>query len=265
MNIELFYDIFKRSAGVSIDSRTILPNQIFFAISGDSFDGHDYLETLAEKGVEYAVIDNEEYYKDNSTILVNDSVKFLQELARFHRTKYDIPVLAITGSNGKTTTKELLSSVLQLKYNIHATRGNYNNHLGVPLTILSAKDETNFLIVEMGANHIGEIQELCEIALPDYGIITNIGRAHIEGFGSLEGVVQAKTELYQFLRSNHGTIFYNESDKILTEQIHTDDTKVAYSSKDVELCHDSLTICLKRVARRNTEHIYMETLTLKTL
>jgi len=199
---------------LSTDSRKIAGDEIFFAIKGENFDGNRFAGDALARGARLAVIDDSKYKTDN-TVVVEDVTRELQNLAKIYRLKLNIPVLAITGSNGKTTTKELLARVLAKGYNIHYTRGNLNNHLGVPLTILSCKADSQFMIIEMGANHKGEIAELCEIAQPDYGLITNIGKAHLEGFGSLEAVIEAKSELYDYLLRNKGAVFYNDKNDLL--------------------------------------------------
>jgi len=221
MDIESLYNKYLECDNqLSIDSRSISPGGMFFAIRGERFDGNTFVsDVLDQKKAKYAVIDDPKAERAKGTILVDDCLETLQLLATRHRRSFDIPIIAITGSNGKTTTKELINSVLQTKYKVHATQGNYNNHLGVPLTILAAQEDTDIMVVEMGANHIGEIADLCIIAEPNYGIITNIGKAHLEGFGSLEGVVTAKTELYKYIAKKQGLIFYNASDKLLFDQL----------------------------------------------
>ncbi len=199
---------------VSTDTRKITPGSLFFALKGEQFDGNQYASDALQKGALAVVIDNPAYLADGC-ILVSDSLIALQELARTYRQKQHFKTLALTGSNGKTTTKELIRSVLEKKYKCHVTKGNLNNHIGVPLTILSAPRDTEILVTEMGANHIGEIEQLCRIALPDMGLITNIGKAHLEGFGGIEGVIRAKSELYQFLMQQKGTIFLHETDPLL--------------------------------------------------
>lgn len=212
------YDLFIKSEGVTTDSRNVSKGQIFFALWGSNFNGNKYAAEALEKGAEWAVIDDPQY-ETEKTILVDDCLFELQALAMHHRKMMNVPVLAITGTNGKTTTKELLASVLSKKFKIHFTQGNLNNQIGVPLTILSAPKGTEMMIIEMGANHIGEISTLCQIARPDYGIITNIGTAHIEGFGSAEGVIKAKSELYEYLNKVNGIAFYNDKNQLLTEKI----------------------------------------------
>ena len=216
MNLEALYQIFLLHPLVTTDTRKIEEGSIFFALKGDHFNGNAFAQAALDHGASYAVIDEEEYETGEQTILVKNTLQTLQDLARLHRQKIGIPIIAITGTNGKTTTKELTASVLSKKFNIVFTKGNLNNHIGVPLTLLSLQPETELAIVEMGANHPGEIAQLCNIALPDFGLITNVGRAHLEGFGSFEGVIQTKTELYRFLEQNNGTIFINEANPYLT-------------------------------------------------
>ena len=218
MKTEQLFSLFKESTGVSTDSRTVVVGQIFFALWGDNFNGNKFASEALAKGASWAVIDDPLFEIEN-TILVDDCLFELQALAAHFRKEMKVPVLAITGSNGKTTTKELLAAILSRKYKVHYTKGNLNNHIGVPLTILEAPADSEMLIIEMGASHIGEIRTLCLIAKPDYGIITNIGTAHIEGFGSVEGVVKAKTELYEYLRKVNAVALYNDKDKLLTEKI----------------------------------------------
>jgi UDP-N-acetylmuramoyl-tripeptide--D-alanyl-D-alanine ligase len=218
MKTDQLYDLFKESPGVCTDSRAIVNGQIFFALWGDKFNGNEYASEALAKGASWAVIDDP-LYETEKTILVDDCLLELQALATHHRKTMNVPVLAITGTNGKTTTKELLAAIMAKKLKVHSTRGNLNNHIGVPLTILSAPKGTEMMIIEMGSNHIGEINTLCQITRPDYGIITNIGKAHIEGFGSAEGVIKAKTELYEYLRKVNGIALYNERNPLLTEKI----------------------------------------------
>ena len=218
MKTEQLYSLFKESKGVSTDSRTIKKGEIFFALWGNKYNGNLYAAEALEKGAFRAVIDDP-LYETERTILVDDCLFELQALASYHRKELRVPVLAITGTNGKTTTKELIAAIMSKKLKVHYTRGNLNNHIGVPLTLLSAQAGIQLIIIEMGANHIGEIRTLCLIAKPDYGIITNIGNAHIEGFGSFEGVVKAKTELYEYLRKVNGIALYNDKNHLLSEKI----------------------------------------------
>lgn len=211
------YEIYKSHSIISTDSRTCPVGSLFFALKGENFDANAFALGALEKGASYAVIDKPEYAVDERFILVNDSLKTLQDLARFHRRQLGTKIIGITGTNGKTTTKELIATVLSQKFNTHFTQGNFNNHIGVPLTLLQLKPEHEIAVVEMGANHPGEIKLLTEIAEPDFGLITNVGKAHLEGFGSFEGVKKTKAELYDFLRQHNGKIFLNEENENLQE------------------------------------------------
>ena len=217
MRIEAIYELYKKSYKVVKDTREDVNNSIYFSLKGDNFDGNKYALQALNKGANYAIIDEKEYLIDDRTILVDDALKCLQELARYHRQQSNIPILALTGSNGKTTTKELINACLQKKYNCYSTKGNLNNHIGVPLTLLNMTPEHNFGVVEMGANHLNEIEALCNIALPDYGYITNFGRVHLEGFGSFEGVIRGKTEMYRHLKTRHKHVFVNAADELQME------------------------------------------------
>lgn len=230
MKLDELYRIFLEHPHVTTDSRKIGEGSIFFALKGENFNGNSFAKTSLDKGAAYAVIDDENYATDERTILVDNVLHTLQDLARLHRQKSGIPILAITGSNGKTTTKELVASVLSRKFKIVFTEGNLNNHIGVPLTLLRITPDTQFGIVEMGANHHGEIDELCKIALPDFGLITNVGRAHLEGFGSFEGVIRTKTELYRFLQHNNGTIFINRANPFLSK-LAGNEKNVSYTTE----------------------------------
>ncbi len=192
--IELLYAKFLQSSGVCTDTRKIEAGNLFFALKGPNFNGNQYAEQALQQGASFAVIDNEEFVVKGKTILVRDTLVMLQELARFHRSRLRCPVLGITGSNGKTTTKELIRNVLSKKYIVGSTKGNLNNHIGVPLTILDINPQMEFAIIEMGASAVGEIAELCSIAQPTMGLITNIGKAHTETFGGIEGVIRGKSE-----------------------------------------------------------------------
>lgn len=217
MEIESLYRLFLAHPKVTTDSRKIEPGSMFFALKGEHFNGNGFAMAAIEQGAAYAIVDEPVYAIDERILLVQDVLQTLQDLARYHRQKMAIPVLAITGTNGKTTTKELVSLVLTKKYNLVNTQGNLNNHIGVPLTLLTITNRTEFAVVEMGANHPGEIEALCRIALPNFGLITNVGRAHLEGFGSFEGVIRTKTELYRFLQGNKGMAFINRANPYLTE------------------------------------------------
>tara|TARA_B110000261_G_scaffold31379_1_gene36012 strand:+ start:1131 stop:2414 length:1284 start_codon:yes stop_codon:yes gene_type:complete len=214
MNIQKIHKLFLINNSVSIDTRNIKANDIFFAIKGLNFDGNKFANQAIKNGASLVVSDDLEISKISDKIIyVNDTIKTLQELANFHRKFINTKIIAITGSNGKTTSKELMLNVLSKRYKTIATKGNLNNHLGVPLTILSMSKETQIGIVEMGANHLKEIDFLCEIAEPDFGYITNFGNAHLEGFKSLDGVIKGKSELYDYLRINNKLIFYNSENK----------------------------------------------------
>ncbi len=232
MSIEEIYQLFLEHPAVSTDSRKIEKGCLFFALKGENFNGNKYAADSISKGAAFAIIDEQEYQTSNRCILVNNVLETLQELAYYHRQQLGIPVLAITGTNGKTTTKELIASVLSKKYRISFTQGNFNNHIGVPLTLLSMTQETEFAVVEMGANHPGEIAELCKIADPDYGVITNIGQAHLEGFGSVEGVIKTKGELYKYLSEKGGTIFYNSDNSILEELGKSNKDRISYGKQN---------------------------------
>ena len=217
MDIELLYTVWLEARAISTDSRKIVVGSIFFALRGDRFDGNTFATQALELGASYVVVDDESVVVagDRRYIFVEDVLTSLQQLANKHRSTLSIPVLALTGSNGKTTTKELARNVLSKKFKTHATEGNLNNHIGVPLTILSTPDDAQFLIVEMGANHQGEIDLLCQIAAPNYGMITNIGKAHLEGFGGVEGIKKGKSEMYRYLAQHGGKIFINSDDNVL--------------------------------------------------
>lgn len=217
MNIEEIYRLFLKCREVSTDSRKCAKNALFFALRGENFNGNKYAEQAIENGCSYAIIDDENYRKDIKYILVKDVLETLQKLANYHRKRLNIPIIAITGTNGKTTTKELISSVLSQKFSITNTVGNLNNHIGVPITLLSMDESTQIGIVEMGANHPNEIMQLCKIAEPNYGIITNIGKAHLEGFGSFEKIISTKNELYNYLNESNGTAFFNANNDLLLE------------------------------------------------
>lgn len=218
-NSKLFELIREQGLRIATDSRTVENGDIFFALRGDNFNGNVFANDAIEKGAAFAVIDEPTCLNDKF-ILVEDVLRTLQDIATLNRDLINCPVLAVTGTNGKTTTKEVLSVIMGRKFNVHSTTGNLNNHIGVPLTILATPANTDFMIIEMGANHIGEIDELCRIAKPDYGLITNIGKAHLEGFGSNEGVITAKSELYNFIALNKGLVFYNEENVLLDNLVN---------------------------------------------
>lgn len=209
------YQIFLSCRKISTDTRTNVEGSIFFALSGAHFNGNKFAKEAINKGAVLAVIDQEKYKLDKRFLLVDNVLTTLQSLSKVHRSELKCEMIGITGSNGKTTTKELMAHVLSSEKNISFTQGNLNNHIGVPMTILSIPNETEIAVIEMGANHIGEIAALCDIVRPHTGLITNIGKAHLEGFGSFEGVIQAKAELYEFIRKNKGLVFVNEDDPLL--------------------------------------------------
>lgn len=227
MNYEL-YDLFQAGHPVVTDSRRVVPGSIFFALRGENFDGNAYAASALEEGAVVAVVDDERVAKNDRYIVVPDVLRELQALARHHRRQLAIPVLAITGSNGKTTTKELVSRVLARRFSVSTTQGNLNNHIGVPLTLLAIPFGTEFAVVEMGANHRGEIASYCTIAEPDYGLITNIGKAHLEGFGGESGIRQGKGELFDWLERTDGTAFYPEESDALREMAAERPSLMAY-------------------------------------
>jgi len=256
MKTEQLYRIFKEeSTGVSTDSRTIKKGQLFFALWGQNFNGNKYAAEALDKGASYAVIDDP-VYENDKTILVDDCLIELMALAAHHRKMIKAPVLAITGTNGKTTTKELIAAIMSKKLNVHFTKGNLNNEIGLPLTILSAPENTEMMILEMGANHLGEIRSLCNVARPDYGIITNVGTAHLEGFGSFEGALKAKTELYEHLRKVNGLAIYNDKNPFLTERIFKHVNRgVPYSNPTgVELAVEALPSEMNLAVRVRYKH-----------
>ena len=233
--LKTLYKLFLNSFGISIDTRDIQENQIYFALKGENFDGNKYAEMALEKGALCVVVDDASVLvnkQDKPYFLVSDVLDTLQRLAKYHREVLDIPIIGITGTNGKTTTKELMASVLSEKYNVFATAGNLNNHIGVPLSLLSITEEHDIAIIEMGANHQGEIKILSEMAQPNYGLITNIGKAHLEGFKSEDGVLKTKKELFDYIETNKGHFFYNvEEDNIKNFAEHYSPV-TTYSSLD---------------------------------
>ena len=214
--IEPLYEKFLTSSGVSTDTRSITEGSLFFALKGERFNGNQFARQALENGAAYAVIDEPAHQHNDRCLLVDDALVALQNLAHHHRMTLNIPVIGINGTNGKTTTKELLHVVLSQKHQTLATRGNLNNHIGVPLTLLQLTPETEIAIIELGANHVGEIAALCRIAHPTHGLTTNIGKAHLEGFGGLEGAIRGESEQYDYLRKTNGTVFINSQDKLLS-------------------------------------------------
>jgi len=234
-SIENLYKLFCQHPVICTDSRNIKPDSIFFALKGENFNGNEFAESALKEGAEYAVIDEENYKISNRFILVENVLETLQHLAVYHRGKINLPVVGITGTNGKTTTKELIAAVLKKKFKVVATSGNFNNHIGVPLTVLGISNDTEIAIIEMGANHIGEISALCNISKPGFGIITNIGKAHLVGFGSIEAIIKAKAELYKFISNNEGLVFVNNDNNTL-KQLSKYLQKVTYGTSENSDC-----------------------------
>ncbi len=260
MELQEIYKAYEASSGVSIDTRTLKRGDLFFAIRGERMDGHQFISNAIEKGASYAIIDNPEFHGER-TILVHDTIRTLQDLANYHRKKGLIGhVIGITGSNGKTTTKELIYSILSRKYKTYATLGNLNNHLGVPLTILIRRSNFDLAIIEMGANKKGDIQELCEIAEIDYGLITNIGRAHLEGFGGIEGVRKTKSELYHNLVANGGMAFVDPNERSLQGVIPTD-MKVYEYFPQLELISNDTFLCFRFKDRQGNAYMVSSLMT----
>lgn len=233
--IETIYKHFLQSTGISTDTRQLKPGSIFFALKGPNHNANLWVEKALEGGAAFAVADDPLLAKDQRVFIVEDTLKTLQQLAILHRSKMSAKIIGITGSNGKTTTKELVFNVLSSVFNTIATEGNLNNHIGVPLTILRIKPETEMAVIEMGANHMGEIMQLCKIAQPDYGLITNIGKAHIEGFGSLTGVINAKSELYSWI-DDHGKLLFVNADNELLNRLSVNISRFTYG----EALHNNL-------------------------
>ncbi len=238
MNIEALHQRFLECTAVCTDTRKVQEGDLFFALKGDNFNGNKFAAEALEKGAKYAVIDEAEYLDREHMFLVSDALEALQQLATYHRNWLNIPIISLTGSNGKTTTKELINAVLSTGFKTSATLGNLNNHIGVPLTLLSMTKSTEIGIVEMGANHQKEIEFLCNIAQPNYGYITNFGKAHLEGFGGIEGVIKGKSELYDHLKANDGLLFINGNDTKQIEQAGDYKKTVVFSddtNRDVQI------------------------------
>jgi UDP-N-acetylmuramoyl-tripeptide--D-alanyl-D-alanine ligase len=236
MEIKAIYLKFKDCNSAATDTRKLQQDSMYFALKGDNFDGNKFVPEAFEAGAKYCVIDDPLYKINDNCIVVDNVLTTLQLLATYHRNSIGIPIIALTGSNGKTTTKELIYSVLSTQYNVKATLGNLNNHIGVPLTLLSFTEDLDFGIVEMGANHQKEIEFLSRIAQPNYGLITNFGKAHLEGFGSVEGVIKGKSELYDYLKANHQTVFVNTDDEKQLKQIGHYAKTVTFGSDIVNDC-----------------------------
>jgi len=232
---ELYALYNKANQTVCTDTRRIVQDSVFFALKGASFNANEFAPKAIGQGCRYAIVDEAAYANGETIFLVADVLTALQELATFHRRQLDLPVIGITGSNGKTTNKELIHAVLSKKYNTYATKGNLNNHIGVPLTLLELRAAHEMAVVEMGANHQGEIDFLCGLAQPNYGLITNIGKAHLEGFGGEEGVKKGKSELYKHLEKHGGTVFVNANDPVLMELVPASTPKVLFGDANPEL------------------------------
>lgn len=242
MSIIDLYDLFIHNPQITTDSRNCPKGSIFFALKGDKFDGNQYAGKALASGCVYAVIDNPDYYTDERTILVDNVLKTLQQLAHHHRKVLGLPIIGITGTNGKTTTKELLAAVLSTKFNLLYTEGNFNNHIGVPLTLLRLTHDHEMAVIEMGASHPGDIKELVDIVHPNYGIITNVGRAHLEGFGSFEGVIRTKGELYDYIRRSKGKIFIKKENEHL-QSIAKDIEQITYGNGDDAFASGQIVSC----------------------
>lgn len=241
MNIRQLHQHFLDCNSVSTDTRKVNKNDLFFALKGDLFNGNKFANQALSKGAKYVVIDEQNYALNSNYILVENVLSTLQELAKYHREYLGLKIIALTGSNGKTTTKELINTVLKQHYTTVATVGNLNNHIGVPLTLLSMNKSTEIGIVEMGANHQKEIEFLCQIAQPDYGYITNFGKAHLEGFGGTQGVIKGKSELYNYLISNKKNIFLNADDDIQLEKLSGYIKKLGFSQNNYKYYNITLT------------------------
>lgn len=263
MSIIDLYDLFIHNPQITTDSRNCPKGSIFFALKGDKFDGNQYAGKALASGCVYAVIDNPDYYIGERTILVDNVLKTLQQLAHHHRKVPGLPIIGITGTNGKTTTKELLAAVLSTKFNLLYTEGNFNNHIGVPLTLLRLTHDHEMAVIEMGASHPGDIKELVDIVHPNYGIITNVGRAHLEGFGSFEGVIRTKGELYDYIRRSKGKIFIKKENEYLQsiakgiEQITYGNGDDAFASGQVVSCDPFLVFNWKQQGKLHTVETHM--------
>lgn len=233
--MENLFQLFYECTGVSTDTRNIKENELYIALKGETFNGNQYAQKAIEAGAKYAIVDEKEFANGKNIHLVEDGLVFLQKLAEFHRKKFNIPFIGITGSNGKTTTKELIAAVLNERYKVHYTQGNLNNHIGVPLTLLAMPTDSEIAIIEMGASKLGDIKELTDIAHPTHAIITNIGTAHIEGFGSQENILTTKTELYRAVEEIQGHVFFNQDDELLKDKLPNGCT---YSSYGIEASAD---------------------------
>lgn len=240
VSLEALYSIFRQHPSVCTDTRRLTAGCLFFALKGENFDGNRFAGTALENGAAFAVVDDPALENTERCLYVQDVLSTLQQLATLHRRQFDIPIIAIGGSNGKTTTKELVSAVLGSHYPCHATKGNLNNHIGVPLTLLSMPDNTEVAVIEMGTNQPGDIELLCEIVRPTHGLLTNIGKEHLEGFGNLAGVKKAEGELYRYLARHRGCVFVNAAEKYLSSMARSNRTKIVYSASDTLSAQDSI-------------------------
>lgn len=240
MKLESLYESFLASTGVCTDTRKILPGELFFALKGPNFNGNTMATQALKKGASKVVVDESEYATSDDYILVDNALEALQDLANHHRKQFKIPVIALTGSNGKTTTKELIAAVLSEQFNTMSTRGNLNNHIGVPLTLLRITKDTEVAVVEMGANHPIEINQLCKIAEPNFGLITNIGKAHLEGFGDIKGVQKGKGELFEFIEAIGGKAFVNVEDPLIVELAYYIQNAWTYGTQKFSKTHVEL-------------------------
>ncbi len=263
MSIIDLYELFIHNPQITTDSRNCPKGSIFFALKGDKFDGNQYAGKALASGCVYAVIDNPDYYTGERTILVDNVLKTLQQLAHHHRKVLGLPIIGITGTNGKTTTKELLAAVLSTKFNLLYTEGNFNNHIGVPLTLLRLTHDHEMAVIEMGASHPGDIKELVDIVHPNYGIITNVGRAHLEGFGSFEGVIRTKGELYDYIRRSKGKLFIKKENEHLQsiaqgiEQITYGNGDDAFASGQIVRCDPFLVFNWKQQGKLHTVETHL--------
>ena len=263
MTISELYELFIHHPVVTTDSRNCPNDSIFFALKGEKFDGNRFAKQALEAGCSYAIIDNADYYTDERTVVVDNVLETLQQLAHRHRKAVGCPIIAITGTNGKTTTKELLAAVLSTKYNLLYTEGNFNNQIGVPLTLLRLNHDHEMAVIEMGASHPGDIKELVDIVHPNYGLITNVGQAHLEGFGSFENIVKTKCELYDYIRHIDGTVFIDEDNSILMErargiqQVTYGSTESAFAWGKVATCHPFLTFEWRQQGKLHTVETHL--------
>jgi len=229
------FELFYECSSVSTDTRSISQNSLFIALKGANFNGNTFASEALNSGARYAIVDEEAFQTNDRIFYVENTLTFLQQLANYHRNKFNIPVIGITGSNGKTSTKELINAVLSSQYEVLCTKGNLNNHIGVPLTLLGLNSSHEIAIIEMGANRFKDIAELCAIASPTHGIITNIGKAHLEGFGGFEGVLKTKRELYESVSSIGGTIVINQDDPVLASVVPSNVTLLSYGTQNAEI------------------------------